>query len=84
MVISIYNIDLKHLQGNNTISNLISFRSNSVKVVILANTSSNVTFILKRVIKQLKDPNIREAPLVAVRLINGVVTHLTQVLRVGL
>lgn len=79
-----YDIDMERIRGDNTTSGLIGFGSDAIAVTMLADTGSDVTFISERIVKQLKDPDIRKAPEITIRLTNGVLTRSNRILRVGL
>jgi hypothetical protein len=51
---------------------------------MLTDIGSDITFISERIMKQLKDPNIRKASEITIRLTNSIVTRSNRVLRIGL
>ena len=79
-----YDVDMERIRGDNTTSGLIGFGSDSIEVTMLADTGSDITFISERIMKQLKNPDIRKASEITIRLTNGIVTRSNRVLRVGL
>jgi hypothetical protein len=75
---------MERIRGDNTTSGLVGFDSDSIEVTMLIDIGSDITFISERIVKQLKDPDIRKVSEITIRLINGVVTRSNRVLRVGL
>jgi hypothetical protein len=51
---------------------------------MLINIESNIIFISERIMKQLKNPNIRKASKIIIRLTNSIITRSNRVLRIEL
>lgn len=76
--------DMGQLRGDNVTSGTLGFGSDAVPITALADTGSNMTFVSKKILDKLQDPNIRPAKSISVRLTNGVVTQSSQILRAGI
>ena len=76
--------DMEQLRGDNMTSGTLGFGSDAVPITALADTGSDMTFVSKKILDKLQDPNVRPAKSISVRLTNGVVTQSSQILRTGI